>query len=67
MHLDMTFRRAAEHAASVERAGNYQHAASLWVEAESQTAKTVNRVWCQHRRAVCSRLHKLRKEGCANV
>lgn len=58
----VTYRSAAELAASVERAGNYQYAAALWADAESYTANTENLHWCIRRAANCRRLHALRKE-----
>lgn len=59
----MTFREAAEHAAAVERAGNYAHAAVLWRDAATHTAMAINLEWCTNRADACLRLHQLRKEG----
>lgn len=59
----VTYRGAAELAASVERAGNYQHAAALWADAESYTSNADNLRWCLLRAENCRRLHTLRKEN----
>lgn len=59
----MTYREAAEHAAAVERSGNYAHASVLWKEAAENTSIASNLEWCTHRADACLRLHKLRKEA----
>ena len=56
------FREAAEEAAATERAGNYKHAASLWLDAKGKTCSYSNHRWCDHRADNCRSLHKLRKE-----
>ncbi|MFZ7175258.1 ANR family transcriptional regulator [[Pasteurella] aerogenes] len=50
------FKQQSELAAEIERAGDYRHAAKLWLGAASVAKKECNEIWAMKRAEFCQRV-----------